>query len=283
MEFTGFDIRNFGKAWTRPDFEVIFGHAVIWFSLYLAVGCVLKKTLSQFPHDKRMEFANRIVATCNSVYILTFAIVDWMDSPMLWQPNSAGKISYTKPPTAVAEWGIKAMCGYIVYDFAICLFVETELSLMFLFHHVIGLTSHLLILGYNDGLSSKYTTMGVYLAEGSTPFFHVAWMLNELRSQPPPQGETFRKGLWDVGFTACSGLLLLLFFLLRFLLTPAVLGHYYLLGSPALQASRRMPDEVIVVQVAIMMFFAMMNMKWFTDLFMLAVRHFGGGGKVKEA
>eukprot|EP01063_Lacrimia_lanifica_P040639 TRINITY_DN929_c0_g4_i1.p2 TRINITY_DN929_c0_g4~~TRINITY_DN929_c0_g4_i1.p2 ORF type:complete len:205 (+),score=68.56 TRINITY_DN929_c0_g4_i1:412-1026(+) len=197
--------------------------------------------------------------------------------------------SYWKENTAV-EWKkdiepfeymcISFMIGYILYDLVVCLFVESEITALFLIHHLSGITSHLLVLMRMDGLGAFYS-MAVYIAEGSTPFYHVAWMLNELRCLPGKDGTAWQKGPADFVFKFCSLMLMLCFFVFRVLLSPYIVYHAATVGMPAWTANHSY--EFGVVHTAILGIFSLINMYWFKCLISAALASFAGDDEKQKA
>ena len=101
------------------------------------------------PHEKLGEWANRFVA------LVVCVTMSFMTSSF-WAEEAAVRSYDDIPKTEVSDVHrnlILGMMGYMIYDVAICLFVETELSFTFLAHHFAGLFSHLLVLGCGDGLA----------------------------------------------------------------------------------------------------------------------------------
>ena len=171
------------------------------------------------------------------------------------------------------------MIGYIIYDFVICLFVESELSYLFLLHHIIGAVSHYLVLSFRDGYGANYSML-VYLAEASTPFYHVLWILRELREQKDKKrGAEWEKGFCGLVFTVFSGVMMLLFFLTRACISPMIAYHASTDGLVWYTAN--ISREVGLLQAGILIIFSAMNLYWFSLLVKTALQVFGGGEKEK--
>ncbi len=118
-------------------------------------------------------------------------------------------------------------------------------------HHVLGIIVHIICRQYDHGLLAFYTA-GVYLAEGSTPFLHAAWMMKSV-------------GLGENILFAANGTLLVInFFVFRILVPPVLLFHY----ATNLESWAHYPAVHIMKPLAgITLFvFMMLNLNWFRTL-----------------
>lgn len=88
--------------------------------------------------------------------------------------------------------------------------------------------------------------MMIYIAELSTPFLNVSWLLNELKNAP---------ALLNV----IGILLVLTFFVARVVLGPYLLYHMITFWNSG-------PPALYYVNVAIIIFFILMNYFWFYQL-----------------
>lgn len=141
---------------------------------------------------------------------------------------------------------MRIMTGYMTYDLVVELVTPAQLDYAVLFHHVAGLLSHWHTLQTND-VASAFYTMLVYLAEGSTPFLHVGWMMNTV-------------GLADtLAFKLLTLALLLVFFVVRILVSP-LLAYAYL--SPTNRHLYDGRDGVFYFQLGIVFAFAGLNFFW---------------------
>jgi hypothetical protein len=145
---------------------------------------------------------------------------------------------------------MRLMVGYMLYDMVIELVTPEKLDKLVLVHHVLGLIQHGTTLAHDDGVSAFFT-MGVYVAEASTPLLHLSWMLYKIK-------------LGDaLIFKATTLLLFLIFFLCRVVLSPILL--YQLLTHAYLyrDAGR---DGMLAFQVVILVAFVLLNYFWFYKL-----------------
>jgi hypothetical protein len=124
-------------------------------------------------------------------------------------------------------------------------------------HHVLGIIVHVICRQYDHGLFAFYTS-GVYLAEGSTPFLHAAWIMRTV-------------GLGDGVFFAANGTCLVLnFFALRIIIPPLLLIHY----ATNLESWAHYPAADIFKPMAgITLFvFMLLNLNWFRQLIKLYIQ-----------
>ena len=118
--------------------------------------------------------------------------------------------------------------------------------------------------------------MAVYVSEGSTPFYHLAWMLNELQNGPTKkEWTTF---VPNTVMALCSGLFLVCFFLFRVVVSPMILWHSWTVGFGLW--SSKYSDNLAYTQLSIIAFFVALNYYWFYTVVKAALAHFGGGAKV---
>eukprot|EP01059_Diplonema_ambulator_P031963 TRINITY_DN6047_c0_g1_i1.p1 TRINITY_DN6047_c0_g1~~TRINITY_DN6047_c0_g1_i1.p1 ORF type:complete len:294 (+),score=73.51 TRINITY_DN6047_c0_g1_i1:51-884(+) len=265
------ELMGLQMAW--PDLEVSYGVGLLWFALlhacYRTVLRFVVPGYERFPDARKWEWANRVVAmlVCVSMSIC-----------MAWYWFTKGELTWDDASSVplFEDRCMKFMVGYLLYDLVICVFVESEITVLFLVHHIIGLVSHMLVLLTGDGIGSFYT-MAVYISEGSTPFMHAAWMLNELRLQENKKSAAFWcSGLPDLLFKLTSLLLLTSFFVLRAVLSPYVAYHSIVVGLPAWTQS--LNREIGVLQAGIIFTFMCINVYWFLELVKLAIKNFAGGG-----
>ena len=304
------DLMNaWGKATLTPHFElpsaeIIFASSTACFYLLLASKLIWAKILPRYtpspshvhphPHrywpslseDERGEWNGRLVAF---VICVTASITDavfWADA------IETNTFQFTAFPFTKFFYNfISAMTGYLIYDVAICLFLEREISYTYLSHHIAGIISHVLVLSTADAAGydrSPHThfpthththraaiTMGVYMAEGSTPFFHLAWMIDQLRAKP--EGAHLKSGLVSLVFNILSATFVLTFFLFRVVASPIVLYYTMTDVYPAWVAKYSLLYGQ--VQAGVVVFFVLLNLYWFYVLLREAAA-LAGGGKV---
>lgn len=104
------------------------------------------------------------------------------------------------------------MLGYIVYDTIVEIISTWDKEVML--HHVLGTITMLTTRMLGCGVASHYVMM-IFLAEASTPFLHVAWLLNSMKMNH------------TVVFQFTVVMLILNFFIFRVLLGPFALYHMW--------------------------------------------------------
>jgi len=154
---------------------------------------------------------------------------------------------------------VDIMLGYLYYDIVFELFNTRQMDS--LGHHVLGVVSHLSTRLSGNPAASFYTML-VFIAEGSTPFLNVSWVLHQLQLSHTAL------------FKFTVFLLLLTFFVFRILLGPLMVTH--------MLAHRRAwgPDNQGLMfwgNFTIVASFAVLNFYWFYKLVSIAA-----GKKVKD-
>eukprot|EP01064_Diplonema_japonicum_P033443 TRINITY_DN6595_c1_g2_i2.p1 TRINITY_DN6595_c1_g2~~TRINITY_DN6595_c1_g2_i2.p1 ORF type:complete len:294 (+),score=44.67 TRINITY_DN6595_c1_g2_i2:69-884(+) len=257
----------------KPDMELSYGLGLLAFALLHACYTTILPNVvpgyKRFPDFKKWEWSNRIVALCVCSWMTVCTAWYWTQKEDLFIWDAEETIPLFQQSC------IQFMVGYVLYDLVICFFVESELTYLFIVHHVLGAVSHLIVLTYGDGIGAYYSML-VYISEGSTPFMHIAWFFNELRNQEDKKNAAYwSTGLNDVLFKLSSALLLLCFFLFRVCLSPCIVYHSYTKGLPVW--TQNISAEVGAVQVFILFSFMCINWYWFYCLIKLAVENFVGG------
>ena len=141
------------------------------------------------------------------------------------------------------------------------IFVMKNLELLMLGHHVVGLASHVTCRINNCGACAYYHMM-VYLAELSTPFLHVSWILKSCDMKH------------TTIFKVCVACLLLLFIVVRLLWGPFMQydlhirrEHWFISESGK---ALYWPNVVCVL------FFNVANFTWGKALFSIALKSIKG-------
>lgn len=108
---------------------------------------------------------------------------------------------------------LRLMVGYLIYD--ICYEASNTNQMDILAHHFLGLGSHLSTLISGHGACGFYSMM-VFLAEGSSPFLNLSWLMHHLRLNH------------TVMFKASVLTLICTFFVLRVMLCTFTITHMWL-------------------------------------------------------
>lgn len=88
--------------------------------------------------------------------------------------------------------------------------IKLPVSFEFAGHHVLGLASHLSS-RLSDNEAAHFYSMLVFIAEISTPFLNISWLLHQLKKK-------------NVYFDVIAGLLIVTFFI-RVLVGPYMVNH----------------------------------------------------------
>lgn len=155
------------------------------------------------------------------------------------------------------------MVGYLIYDTISEIFVMGNLDLMMLGHHVVGIGSHVTCRINSLGVCAYYHMM-VYIAEGSTPFLHISWILKSFNMKDTAL------------FKVCVVFLLILFLLVRLLWGPYMQydlhirqEHWFLTDAG---------KSLYWPNVACVLFFNIVNFAWGHKLFSIALKSVTAGG-----
>ena len=138
------------------------------------------------------------------------------------------------------------MVGYLLYDviYEVMYAKQSETVL----HHFLGLFVHLITRFTKSGISSFYL-MGIYIAELSTPFLNLTWLLYQLQLN-----ETF---IYRFG----EFLLLVSFFFCRVCLGPFLLWH--MIDHKELWVGQ---EYSLYLSQLVCSLFIVLNVKWFFSL-----------------
>ena len=142
--------------------------------------------------------------------------------------------------------GIDIMTGYMIYDTIVETVLVRKINILVLVHHVLGLVSHLCTLYFNSGISAHYT-MVVYLAETSTPFLHLCWILEKLNKSD------------TVLFKMLCGIIIVLFTFFRIIMGPVSIYYCFFIHLEKWNEHL----YLMVLQMIIMIGFCALNFYWF--------------------
>lgn len=193
----------------------------------------------------RREWYNRLTATTHASTLFIFSLYYW-----LYLGDST--------ETEILEWNkicVDIMLGYLMYDTSHELFINTltnkdKPDVLTIAHHVMGAIS----LGsarFLDCHEAMRLQMFIFLAECSTPFLHVGWLLYQFNISPNDSNT----------FIFTSFFLLSLFFSFRVVLGPILVYHTVYEAS----MFSRFP-ELYYLNVFIVVGFTLLNFFWFYAL-----------------
>lgn len=194
-----------------------------------------------FSEGVKLQFCNRFTSATHAAFLFARTVFYWL---------------YINPSMEISETGnvfearcIDMMCGYLCYDIILELCLNEKVDKETMAHHVVGMISHLSTRLSTNGAASFYCML-VYIAEGSTPPLHLAWMLQKLNMKNSKI------------FMALGCTLLSTFFVFRVILSPYLIYHmlYY--------KSTWGPNTEILFwfNFVVIAFFGCINYYWFYKL-----------------
>jgi hypothetical protein len=155
--------------------------------------------------------------------------------------------------TAWETFTVDVMMGYLWYDIVFELLQTRQLDT--LGHHVLGIVSHLSTrLSGNTGAS--FTTMLVFIAEGSTVWLNISWLMHQLQLKD------------TIVFKLIALKLILAFFVCRILLGPYMVRH--MLVHRAEWGPEGSQGLFFWGNFCIVSSFAVLNFYWFSKLLQVA-------------
>ena len=193
---------------------------------------------------------NRIVASNHAIIQSFICIIYWnyYDNIFTLPNNDSYKIQYL---------AFDIMNGYLIFDLLIDtiwnIFNNDNISMQMFVHHITGLISMYNIRLY-DSVPGFHYIMIVFLAEISTPFLHMSWILYHFNMT----------NVWyykPIGYT-----LILTFFVFRILLSPYLL--YKLINER--HVWNNSISYMFEVNLLISVLFIILNYLWFTKLIKMA-------------
>ena len=161
------------------------------------------------------------------------------------------------------------MMGYIIYD-TIYELTSSSKQIDILIHHIIGFLSHLSTI-YTQNNSALYYSMFIFLAEASTPFLNISWILYQLKYNN------------NLLFHICSILLLITFFIFRVILGPYAVYHLFINKYTWGIYDNSINYYMWSCNTFIIILFALLNIFWFYKLIKMATGGTKKGGSKKRA
>jgi TLC domain len=180
----------------------------------------------------------------------------WLkENPEMKIPHAVG---------ATEAFCLDIMMGYLWYDIGYEMVDTWQADAIG--HHILGLISHMSSRLSNNGAAGFYSML-VYIAEGSTPFLNISWLLHQLQMKN------------TLLFKVFALLLILSFFVFRIILGPFMVWHmltHKKEWGPDAQGLLFWGNWVIVA------LFALLNYYWFYKIIQVATGA-GGSSKKKES
>lgn len=233
----------------------VIGWCVFCFSLHIFWAFISIRIIPRFSSISkinRKEWYNRGVSLIHAITMFSRTSYYWVFL------NSDKKIMESTHHEIVT---IDIMMGYLLYDLIYeSLFCQQRDVLA---HHLLGLVSHISTRLSNNNAAIFYTMM-IYIAEGSTPFLHLSWLINQLSLTK------------TTIFKFCALILLLSFFLFRIALGPVVIWHMYKFKNEWNNNNLYYGNYLIIIM------FVTLNYYWFRKLIQVAFKSTSANDKSKK-
>jgi len=223
-----------------------------FYSKFCAENCkkssdnAVEGKLSMYAHEKCTICANRGTSSLHASLVYIITVYYW-----------SCKLSHNV--CIVTGEGLESlamgmMLGYLAYDTVYELLCSTRADALTVVHHILGGMSFLSTYAYSCQACYRFY-MIIYLAEVSTPFLHMSWLLNELKLTN------------TVLFKYCAVTLLILFALFRVCLSPVLLYSFIF--------SEEVWDQSVYLYALnglIIFLFMVLNFYWFYLLLRMAFK-----------
>ena len=194
---------------------------------------------------QKKAWYNRGVSTVHACVMFSMTAYYWLYINPTVQISSAGH--------KIEAFALDIMMGYLYYDILYELMTSRQPDA--LSHHILGVISHLSSRLSNNKAAAFYSML-VYIAEGSTPFLNISWLLYLLQLKKTN------------GFKICAAILILSFFCCRILLGPYMVYHM-LYHREEWGIDGR--GALYIGNTTIVSIFAVLNFYWFYKLLIVAI------------
>lgn len=228
------------------------GASFLWcFSLFFVHFCWYLFSENIIPgfdkiesRKQRKAWYNRGVSTVHASVMFSLAVYYWV----LINPG----VEISDAGNRIEARSLDIMMGYLYYDILYESLTTRQTDA--LSHHLLGLLSHLSSRLSKNNAAAFYSMM-VYIAEGSTPFLNISWLLHLLSRKK------------TVLFKLCAVLLIITFFTCRILLGPFMVYHMIIHREEWGPEGR---GGLFIFNTAIVSLFALLNFYWFYKLLSVA-------------
>ena len=218
-------------------------------SIHLFWGLLSDRLIPGFSKIKirkqQKAWYNRGVSTIHACVMFSITAYYWLYINPNVQISFAGN--------RLEARALDIMMGYLYYDILYEMLTSRQPDA--LSHHILGVISHLSSRLSNNKAAAFYSML-VYIAEGSTPFLNISWLLYLLQLKK------------TAAFKLCAILLILSFFCCRILLGPFMVYHMLTNRDEWGDDGRGL---LYVGNTAIVSIFAILNFYWFYKLLLVAV------------
>lgn len=225
-----------------------FAWCLVCLSIHLFWGLLSDRLIPGFSKVIRKQqkaWYNRGVSTIHACVMFSITVYYWLYINPDIQISSAGNLLEAR--------ALDIMMGYLYYDILYEMLTSRQPDA--LSHHILGVISHLSSRLSNNKAAAFYSML-VYIAEGSTPFLNISWLLYLLQLKK------------TAAFKLCAILLILSFFCCRILLGPFMVYHMLTNREEWGDDGRGL---LYVGNTAIVSIFAILNFYWFYKLLLVAL------------
>lgn len=205
------------------------------------------------PYFKTLDSTNRLlwyqraISTVHATIMFSLTVYYWLVKNPTWKLITTSDGQYE-------SFTICIMLGYLLFDCIHDTYYGWSFD-MFL-HHGVGATSHILTLAYFNK-AAMYICMIVYLAEGSTPFLSISWIMNQVKLKD------------TLLFKIASTLLIVNFFVFRVVMSPVC--FYVLIQSKDSWGDSDAEKYLFYGNTVVIAFFGLLNQFWFYKLIKIAL------------
>jgi hypothetical protein len=200
--------------------------------------------IKKFSMQLKHQICNKVVSGFHSIVMFSLTFFYWFWINPNFQFHSTTFIE------AVSQ---DFMLGYLIYDTVFEVTTTKEYDAIG--HHLLGFWS----IGCTRVLanaSASYYAMLVFIAEISTPFLNMSWILHQLNRKK------------TMLFKFCFILLIISFFLFRIVLCPYMIWHLWSYKDAWMEPN----DFLFYNHFIITILFSVLNYFWFYKLIMMALR-----------
>lgn len=121
------------------------------------------------------ECMNRICSTFHASIQFAYTVYYWLTLNTI--------IDFNRDNKKISDYEIGChdyMMGYLIYDIVVELLGSR--SILNLSHHIIGFASHMSV-RITDSHAGRFYSMLVFIAEGSTPWLHISWIMHQIEKK----------------------------------------------------------------------------------------------------
>lgn len=228
---------------------IIGAYALYCFIMYLLSVPLSKVIIPNFKAlDTKIQLLwyNKAASFQHAVIMFSLTLYYWLVKNPSWSIETPTDGQYESIVISI-------MIGYLLFDSLHDTYYGWSFD-MFL-HHTVGAVSHLLTLAYFNK-AAMYVSMIVYLAEGSTPFLSISWIMNQAKLNH------------TLLFKIASFLLIFNFFVFRVIMSPICL--YTMIHTRAAWGDTDIDKYLFYGNTIVVVFFVLLNQFWFYKLVQIA-------------